>query len=65
MNITFAYICLDCDEVYSINEYKACPNCGSKNSAPLAKWLGSISLMKNENLKQVDITMYKQLKGGE
>jgi rRNA maturation endonuclease Nob1 len=39
MNLKFARICLDCDEVYDLTINHYCPKCGSEKSWPLTNWL--------------------------
>ena len=58
MNLIFAVICLDCDEIFNTKEFTVCPNCGSRNNAPLSRWFPAISAVKG----QLNST---QKKGGE
>jgi hypothetical protein len=40
MNLMFAMMCLDCEEIYSCQDnHTACPMCGSQSAASLSKWL--------------------------
>ena len=42
MRLKDAYLCVDCDEVFTLNRasgYK-CPNCGSDSYGPLQRWTG-------------------------
>ncbi len=46
MKRTEAYLCLDCDEIYTLGAKTnaACPACGSRAKAPVAGWILSMEL---------------------
>jgi hypothetical protein len=41
MKLAQAYLCIDCDEIFSVagQTNPACPNCASRTYAPIAGWL--------------------------
>lgn len=39
MNLSFAVLCLDCNEVWHVFDSRWCPKCASRSKVTLALWV--------------------------